>query len=398
MTNLVLKGNVFDGSDLVENSAIIVDQDKGIISGFGRVGDVEEPRSARVISGEKITILPGLIDAHVHFFGSKSHDIVEWATTPDTTVVLRSVPDLRNLLRAGFTTVRELGTKAGTHLSRAVEEGSIDGPRVVSCGRAIAQTGGDDDPTSFPLDISQQLASYSYFCDGPWECRKAVRKVIRDGAQVVKLYASGSFAQGGKIRLQFTVDEIKAIVDEGHRAAVSVAAHAYGEEALMNVVEAGVDSIEHGLGLTPRVAEEIRKKGIFYVPTMIAYMTAKPSANPERDAMIKKHVTEDLKIAKEHELKIANGSDTIGDLVHPHGQNYQEMVATAKFLGNKDALVSGTSRAGDCLGNPNIGRIRKGCAADIVVVRGNPLENIEALAPANVLHVIKQGKLYSNIS
>ena len=317
-------------------------------------------------------------------------------TTPVTLVALRSVQDLRRLLHTGFTTVRELGTKAGAHLSRAVEEGSIEGPRIISCGRAIAQTGGDDDPTILPLDTAQQLASYSYFCDGPWECRHAVRKVIRDGAQVVKLYASGSFAQGGKIRLQFTVEEIKAIVDEGHRAAVKVTAHAYGEEALMNVVEAGVDSIEHGLGLTPRVAEEIRKKGIFYVPTMTAYLAAGPSTNPQRDAMIKKHLIEDLKIAKEYDLKVANGSDTIGDLVHPHGQNYQEIVAVAKFFGNQEALVSATSRAADCVGDPKIGRIKKGCISDIAIVKGNPGDDIESLAPANVLHVIKQGKLYSN--
>jgi imidazolonepropionase-like amidohydrolase len=289
--------------------------------------------------------------------------------------------------------VRELGTKGGVHLAQAVAEGVIEGPEVISCSRALAQTGGDDDPPAFPLEMAQQLASYTYFCDGPWECRKAVRKVVRDGGKVVKFYASGAFSRGGKIKLNFTAEEITAIVDESHRAGLRVAAHAYGEEALVNVVEGGVDSIEHGLGLTIRIAREMRKKGIYYVPTLVTYMdTAYRSRYNE---LVKKHVTDDVRIAKESGVKVVMGSDIVGDSARPHGRNYEEIVAEARFLGNKGALMAATSMAAECL-DLNRGALSKGFQADVVVVKGNPMENIQALAPEKMVYVVKAGKLLSS--
>jgi imidazolonepropionase-like amidohydrolase len=223
-----------------------IDSETGKKVASGERRSLENRRGQKIKEGKgrEITILSGLIDAHVHFFGAAGSGINEWASTPDALVVLRSVSDLRRLYKAGFTSVRELGTKSGVLLAKATEEGRFESPRIISCSRALAQTGGDDDPTMFPLEIGQALASYSYFCDGPWNCRKAVQKVVRDGGRVAKLYASGGFAQGGKVRLQFTPEEIRAIVDEAHRSGIKVAAHAYGEEALLNAINGGVDSID----------------------------------------------------------------------------------------------------------------------------------------------------------
>ena len=147
----------------------------------------------------------------MHFFGSKKYDIIEWLTTPETLVALRSVADARKLLRAGYTAVRELGGKAGPYLRRAVEEGMIEGPTIVQAAKSLAQTGGNDDVPILPLEISDQL-SYSYYCDGPWECRKAVRKVVRDGGDLVKVYASGSMSQGTNIRPQFTRKNLRRLL------------------------------------------------------------------------------------------------------------------------------------------------------------------------------------------
>jgi len=385
---------MFTGEEYIETGVVVVDQSKGIIAGVGRKGEVDEPKDARALEVQDSTILPGLIDAHMHFFGSKKYDLTEWVTTPDTLVALRSLADIRRLLRAGFTAVRDLGSKAGTFLSQGVEEGLIEGPRIVSAAKSLSQTGGNDDLPILPIDVAERL-SYSYYCDGPWECRKAVRKVLRDGGELVKVYASGSFAQGSKVRTQFTVEELKAIVEEAHSAGMKVAAHAYGEEALTNSIDAGVDSIEHGIGLTSDIAEQIEKKEIFYVPTLSAYLALKPTVNPERDRAITKHLSEDMQIAKEFHLKVVAGTDYVGCDTEPHGENYREIVNLAKYLGNKEALVATTSRAADCLGLKTSGLIRTGYGADLVVTKGNPLENPEHLSPGNIFYVIRKGQLYT---
>ena len=346
------------------------------------------------------TIIPGLVDAHVHFFGSKEYSLLGWVTPSETISALRSIPDLRNLLRAGFTAVRDMGSKGGVSLSQAEKEGVIEAPRIISCSRSLAQTGGDDDPKMFPLHIAQEL-SYSYFGDGPWELRKAVRKVVRDGGEVIKVYTSAGFPQNGKVRTQLTVEEIRAIVDEAHRVQLKVTAHAVGEDALSNVTEAGVDCIEHGCGLTPSIIDSIKKKGIYYVPTLSGYepfFTDKTAwrISSETEEFMRRHLTEEMRLVREAGINVVNGSDYVGAEVTPHGKNYRELVLTSRGgLGNEEALISATSRAHRCLGLENGGMVREGYRANLVVVKGNPLENMEALAPHNVAHVVKEGRLLS---
>ena len=367
MSILILRGRAFDGRSLRRSTVLKIDTERELILGFGERGELEAPRGAKRLDLEDATILPGLIDAHVHFYSSRGEGVAEWASVPDTLAVLRGAGDLKKLLHAGFTSVRELGTKGGVHLAQAVAEGTIEGPEVVSCSRALAQTGGDDDPPTFPLEIAQRLASYTYFCDGPWDCRKAVRKVARDGGRVVKFYASGAFSRGGRIKPNFTREEIAAIVDESKRLDLRVAAHAYGEEALTNVVEAGVDSIEHGLGITPSIARQVAKKGIFYVPTLLAY--SNPAYKNRYNEMVKRHFTEDMEVVRERGVKVVMGSDIVGDAPRPHGRNFEEIASEAKFLGNMEALAAATSRAAECLGLTDSGVLREGAKADVVVVK-----------------------------
>ena len=372
---------------------MVVDQSAGMIIEAGPKGEVNEPANARRIEVEGSTILPGLIDAHIHFFGSKKYDIVEWLTTPETLVALRSVADARKLLRAGFTAVRDLGSKASQYLSRAVYEGVIEGPRIVHAAKSLGQTGGNDDVPMLPLEIAKSL-SYSYYCDGPWECRQAVRKVMRDGGDLVKVYASGSMSQGTKVRRQFTLEELKAIVDEASSVGMKVAAHAYGEDALTNSVDAGVNSIEHGIGLTPEIAKKMERDGVFYVPTLSAYLASK-TRNPEHVKLTQRHLTQDLELAKQYHLKIVTGSDFVGCDIEPHGENYREIVNLAKYVGNREALVAATSRAADCLGLQKSGWVKAGFEADLVITKGNPIEDTQNLAPDHILHVIRNGQLHT---
>jgi imidazolonepropionase-like amidohydrolase len=389
---VILKGRAFDGIKLYEKAVVSVDEDQRVINGFGERGSIEERGGAKVVECDGMTIMPGLIDAHVHFYSAIGEGIAAWATVPDTLAVLRAAGDLRTLLNAGFTAVRELGSKGGAHLAQAVEEGVIDGPRVVTCSRALAQTGGDDDPPSFSLEVAQQLASYTYFCDGPWECRRAVRKVARDGAGVVKFYASGAFSRGGKIKRNFTMEEIEAIVDESHALGLKVAAHAYGEEALLSVINGGVDSIEHGLGLTAKTAKMAAEKGIYYIPTLVTYLGSSYPSRAREEA-VKRHLKEDMELVKQYGVKVVMGSDIVGDSARPHGRNFEEILEEGERLGNGEALVAATSRAAECLGLRS-GMLKEGFDADIIVVKGNPLEDLHALSPDSLVHVMKSGRLY----
>lgn len=387
----VLKGRLFDGEAVTDKGVVVFDEVSGLIKASGEKGEIEEPGEARVIDAGEGTIVPGFIDAHMHFMGSKTLNLAEWNVTPDATVAIRSVVDMWNLLKAGFTTVRDLGSKAGTNISMAERDGEIKGPRVISSAKSLAQTGGDDDYRILPLHMAHEL-SYSYYCDSPWECRKAVRLSQRDGAEVIKVYASGTMGHEGKWKPHLTVDELKAIVDEGHRAFMKVTAHAYGEEAIRNVVSAGVDSIEHGLDLTDETAKLIKSKGVYYIPTLSVYSLHKPEAGSRRARIVNAHLNDEMEIAHEHGLKIAAGTDFVGAAEGPHGNNSMEMKLLSKHLGNIQALKSGTSDAADCLGLSNRGRIKSGMYADIVVLRGNPMEDIENISADHVEHVFHEGK------
>ena len=400
---LALSGRIFDGKDFLEKATVLVDG-SGLISEVGV--DTGPDHGLKSISDSKYTILPGLMDVHMHFFGSRKEDIAEWNVIPAELASIRSVTDMRNILFAGFTTVRDLGSKTGVFLAQAEYEGDIIGPHVISAGHSLAQTGGDDDFRGLPLEMAQTL-SYSYYCDGPWECISAVRKVIREGGDAIKLYASGGFAAGGKPLPNLTVEEIRAIVDEGHRAGVKVTAHAYGEEALNNVIDAGVDSIDHGIGLTEDIAERIRKAGIYYVPTMSVYKAGKIDPNhiglltlirgrskANREEIVRKHVTKEIEIARDVSLKMATGTDYVGAENSVHGNNADELVYMSEYLGPLETLRAATSRAAECVGLSNSGTLKPGNYADLVVVEGNPGKNIEDVRKNRVRFVLHNGRLY----
>lgn len=390
---VVLKGRLFDGENVLEKGTVVFDSETGLILGSGERGSVEEPSGAKTIEWNEGTISPGFIDVHMHFFGSKMMDLPEWNVTPDATVAIRSVVDMWNLIDAGFTTVRDLGSKVGNHISKAERAGEIKGPRVISADKSLAQTGGDDDYKLLPLKMAHEL-SYSYYCDSPWECRKAVRMCLREGAEAIKVYASGTMSHDGQWKPHLTVEELSAIVDEAHRQHVRVTAHAYGEAALKNVVEAGVDSIEHGLELTDETAKMIKAAGIYYVPTMSVYSIHKAEEGSQRAKIVSRHLTEEIEIAMKHGLMIATGTDLVGALEAPHGKNSMEMELLSKHLGNLGALKAGTSVAADCLGFNDIGRLQHGKKADIVLLKGNPIENIKDVSPEHVKHVFHEGKQF----
>jgi imidazolonepropionase-like amidohydrolase len=397
VTKYCYAGRIFDGSEFWDQGAVIFDDQTGLIEAAGVENEVAVPPGAINLSLTNGTLLPGLVDAHLHFFGTRRFDTMDFITTPRTTAALRCVNDLTKLLNAGFTAVRDLGSKTATYLRKAVEEGTLLGPTIFASGRSLAQTGGNDDLTRLPLNVSKQL-SYSLYCDGGDGCRKAVRTVIRDGANVIKVYASGSLDQameeGTTILRQFSVEELKVIVEEAHANHLKVAAHAYWEEAMTNALEAGVDSIEHGIGLTEELAARMAKQGTFYVPTASLYSQFFSKLSSDLVAKLQRHQKDEIQLALNSGVKVVMGTDYAGTETFPHGQNYEEIKFMARAIGNKSALQAATINGAACLGRKDsFGEIRAGMKADLIIVNGDPGKDLESLAPRNVYTVVQNGKL-----
>lgn len=378
-------GRIFDGVSLWENAEIEIDETSGLIEYIEDVKNVEEKYKG-------LTFLPGLIDTHIHFFGTASYSLLDWVTTSDVLLTIRSVNDARRLLNAGFTTVRTMGDKVSLGMSKAEKAGILYSPRIVSSGFSLAETGGNDDPKMLDLETAARV-SYSYYCDGPWECRKAVRKNLRNGAESIKVYASTSFVGGGLIKDELTTEELQAISDEAHRVRLKAASHAYGASAIDNTIEGEFDSVEHGLGLTEEAAEKMLKRKIFYVPTLAVYNRKREDVNPYRDEIIKRHLEKEVKIAFNSGVKIATGTDYVGSDNEPHGNNYIEALLLSKYVGPLEALKSATSISAECLGRPELGFLSKGKVADMIAVRGDPTTDISLLRPENIVLVIKNGKV-----
>jgi imidazolonepropionase-like amidohydrolase len=332
-----------------------------------------------------VTLLPGLFDCHVHLTGTLEGDFVNRsAHEGDADAALRGAKNGLTTLRAGFTTVRNLGSEGfvDVALVHAIERGDIEGPRIIPAGHSIGITGGHADETGFRPGLlvggpEQGIA------DGVDECRKAVREQIKYGARVIKCIATAgvlSFEQQVGAQ-QLTDDELRAIVDEAHRHKVKVAAHAHGTEGILAAVLAGVDSIEHGSLIDQRCIDEMKKRGTYLVPT--TYLARRidldhlpPLLRQKAETVLPK-ARENLKQAIAAGVKIACGTDAA---VYPHGENAHELeVYVALGMSAIDAIRTATLNAADLCGVDDRAELVAGKLADVIAVPGNPLDDITAL-------------------
>jgi imidazolonepropionase-like amidohydrolase len=369
---------VFDGVSerVVENGAVVVED--GLIASVGPTRAL--PSNVEVVDLGDATLLPGLIDAHVHLVWSASaepHEVVERESRALT--VLRCAANAALHLRAGVTTVRDIGATDGLSIdiARAVELGVIPGPRVVAAGRAIAMTGG-----------------HGWFlgreADGVEEVRHAVRSELKAGAGCIKLMASGGVYGHAEEpgSPQLTVEEMRAGVAEAHKAGRKVAAHAYSAEAINNALDAGVDSIEHGSFLDQTTAERMRERGCYLVPTMSVYeaMNEKgpelgaPDYIQRKTAEVLDASREAFRLAREAGVPVAAGTDC-GAPGHLHGTLPEELRLMVEAGATPlEALRHGTSAAADLLGlGEESGALKPGKKADLLAVGGDPLHDIRTL-------------------
>ena len=398
---LVRGGTVLAGAELEPLTGTAVLVERGRIVRVAPERAVTVGREWTVVDADGHTVIPGLIDAHVHLFGSRSPDPMMWAIEPPFLNCARAVFDAWKLLDHGFTTVRDLGSRNGVAIKRAVDEGAVVGPRVVPAHMGLSMTCGHGDVHNLPSRWLGGCSSMAFIVDGVDNVRQAVRQAVREGADVIKVWTSGgTMSERDSLEDQhFSDEELLTIVAEAHRLRRRVASHAEGLLGARASIAAGVDSIEHGFDLDDQACAEMRRRGTFLVATLalldrVAHTPGVPEyARAKARPMFETHLRS-FRLALETGVKIASGSDAFSDPVTafgPYNLREIELMAGAGMT-PVQAIRTATAGNADLLGLAHeIGTIEEGKQADLLVVRGDLTGSIEPLTRRANLTLILQG-------
>ena len=372
-----------------------------------RDGLVAPEPGAKLVDLSDEFVLPGLVDLHVHFFsdGDPMKERLDAISRDKEDAAYLAAHNAKVTLDAGFTTVRDLGAppRGIRALREAIARGDVDGPTVVNAGRMISVSGGHGDANGLREDIFETVHSagdYDNTCNGPDDCRRAVREQIRLGAQVIKFAATGGVLSNvaGGLGQQMTGEEMKAVIDTAHGFGRKVAAHSHAAAGTLAAVNAGVDTIEHGTFLDEPTIKAMLAHGTWLVPTMLAPATAlqqarggllPPATIPKAEqAAAAARASHALAIRRG--VKIAFGTDTG---VSRHGDNAREFaLMVAAGMTPAAAIKAATVSAAEVLDQTQrIGRIAPGMAADLIAVHGDPLADVTRLE--HVDFVMKAGKV-----
>lgn len=364
-----------------------------------------KPATNSFIDLSNKTCLPGLMDMHVHLDGEMSPTAyVEDFTLNPADLAFRAQEYGMRTLLAGFTTVRNPGDSYNVTISlrNAINQGWVDGPRIYSAGKSLASTGGHADPTNgVNADLMGDPGPKQGVVNSVEDAQKAVRQRYKEGADFIKVTATGgvlSLAKSGQ-NPQFTVEELKAIIDTANDYGMHVAAHAHGKEGMLRAIEAGIDSIEHGTYMDKEVMRAMKKNGTYYVPTVIAgkFVAEKAEIDgffPEivrpKARAVGPLIQNTFGEAYDYGVKIAFGTDSG---VSAHGDNAKEFEYMVEAgMPTMAAIQSATVTSAELLDNDQVGVIAKGKLADIIAVEGNPAGDIKLLQ--NVSFVMKDGIIY----
>jgi imidazolonepropionase-like amidohydrolase len=362
--------------------------------------DVAIPKNAIVIELDGQTLLPGFMDMHVHL-SSASKDISflesRLQSVPRRTV--NAVKNAKTTLLAGFTSVRNVGASDYTVIAvrDAVNAGDVPGPRIWATGPSLGITGGHCDDNYSPPELKQKGQGIA---DGPWAVKAKVRENIKYGANAIKFCATGGvFSRGTKVgAIQYSLEEMQAIVEESHRRDMVVAAHAHGTEGIKTAILAGVDSIEHASILDDETIRLAKKHGTYL--SMDIYNTeytfefgkanGVPEENLKKDQAIGQVQRDSFSAAVKAGVNMVFGSDAA---IYPHGDNANQFSRMVKFgMTELQALQAATINAAKMMKRDDVAQLKEGFLADIVAVSGNPLEDISVTE--NVTFVMKDGVVY----
>jgi len=385
--------------ELVTPATIVVED--GVITAINH-GSMPADPDITDLSGS--ILLPGFMDMHTHvtadFFTGDHWTTAAVMETP-ADWALHGAEFGRDMLMAGFTTIRDAGAWPGfpdVAVMRAIDKGGIIGPRMFPAGHYLSITGGHCDVTGFAPGI-MELGPKQGIANGRDEILEAIRYQAKHGVKVIKVCATaGVFSKGDSPGAQqYSDEELRVIVEEATRHGLKVMAHAHGSEGIMAAVKAGVASIEHGSMLSPEIIDEMKARGTFYVPTIHLNDVPLPPETPkwtvEKNEFLKPYVERSFKLALESNINIALGSDAG---VMPHRDARLEFHAMVKRgMSPLHALRAATIHAAELIGmQGKLGQIKVGMLADIIAVRENPLEKIETVE--EVIFVMKEGVVYKH--
>ena len=414
----VVAAQTAPGATIIHAGAVITDANSAplgssvILVENGKITGIfpAESNDARVLStdsgaqgrtvidlSDKI-LLPGLIDLHTHLSGDPSGEFWRAATTPPEYYTLIAAKNARITALAGFTTVRDLGSRTDQvtqMLRRATAEGLAPGPRVVTSARTISIVGGHGDTNGFHKHVNDVLSS-GFTCTGPTECAEKVRLASKYGADLIKITATGGVLsqQGRGLEAHFSDAEMRAIVETAETLGLKVAAHAHGARGIEAAARAGVHTIEHGTYIDEQAAKVMRENGTILVPTLMAFQGIKKNLGKgfytpvveEKIRAVSAYAVTIVERARKWDVKIAFGTDAG---VFPHGENAGELaLMRAGGMSNREVFASATNYAAEVLGmEDEIGRLAPGFSADLIAVKGNPLEDVSVLEEVDFVMV-----------
>ena len=382
---------------VIDNPQIVVRE--GRIVSVGRAGDAV-PAGAERIDLKDMTLLPGLIDMHVHIDSDPTYSGYTYLQFSDRFWSAVSVTHAHDTLMAGFTTIRNLGSDDWNDvgLQQAIDAGKVVGPRIVPAGYAFGATGGHCDSTYFPPSMNDRNA---YNADNAEEARKSVREVRKYGAQVIKICATGGvFSRNTEPgQQQMTYDEMKATVDEAKMWGIKVAAHAHGAAGIREAIRAGVNTIEHASLIDDEGIRLAKQYGAWL--SMDIYNTDYTQSEGRKNGVLEDNLRKDREIgdlqranfrrAHQAGVKMVYGTDAG---IFPHGKNARQFAVMVRYgMTPTQAIQSATINAAEALGRSDIGMIEAGRYADIVAVSGNPTQDVTLLE--KVVFVMKGGEVMS---
>lgn len=400
-TVYIKAGSLIDGlSESPRANPVIRIEDEHIAE-VGDTGSISIPAGARVIDLGDATLLPGLLDAHVHLLSNHDDKGFRALQVTDTRAVINGVINAEKTLMAGFTSVRNVGNPAygDVSLRDAINEGDIPGPRILAAGPALGVTGGHCDNNFLTIDYDVKGEAVA---DGPWAVRQQVRRNIKYGVDLLKFCATGGvFSKGTTVGAQqYTQAEMDALVDEAHMRGKRVAAHAHGNRGIKAAIRAGVDSVEHASFLDDEAIQMAIEAGTFL--SMDIYNTEYTLATGEATGALPENIEKERQVgsvqrasftqAVQAGAKVVLGSDAA---IYPHGDNGKQLARMVRFgMTPMQAIKAATSLNAELFGRDDVGAVEAGRYADIVAVQGNPLENISLLE--NVTFVMKGGVVYKH--